>query len=227
MRSFGLVEDKINEADFFIEAIKDCKDFIQCKYYFSAFVSATRSITFVLQACLRDIDGFDEWYNNKQQFLRNDELAKYFVEARNKAQKQGVNQIVGASHSYEDGRWLFFLDKDCSPYNLILSISKENGSDVYSQCRKYLCSLLEIIYDCVLTFKYVIDPFFYYSMEGLRFNKLTIEDIEESLGFPRGWTYVAGQSEVDRIIYLREVQPMADYNDIFQKYLYKCIDYSD
>ena len=49
-----------------------------------------RSVTFVIQN-LRSVfpDEFDTWYQAEQELLRQDPLARYFVEARNALEKQG------------------------------------------------------------------------------------------------------------------------------------------
>ena len=64
MRSFGLVDHKIAEAEFFFTEISKCGfNFFAFRCYVSAFVSSTRSVTFAIQASLRGLVGFDGWYN--------------------------------------------------------------------------------------------------------------------------------------------------------------------
>lgn len=79
--------------------------------------------------------------------------------------------------------------------------------------------LLEIIRDCFQRFGYVMDPV-------LRFNHVisskekTLEDIEEELGFPRGWTNIADASQEDRVHILRqELKKNLSIDFIFYKYL--------
>jgi hypothetical protein len=94
MRSFEIVEDKILESDFFLERLKECKFNMQeARFYFSAFLSSSRSITFCLQASMKDTNGFDKWYIEKQVTLKNNELAKFFLQARNDSQKVGLYHL--------------------------------------------------------------------------------------------------------------------------------------
>ena len=80
--------------------------------------------------------------------------------------------------------------------------------------------LLKIIRECLQNFGYIIDPV-------LRFNyvistkKNTIEDIEEELGFPRGWTKIEGLSDENRIgVLQREIaKDTISIDDVFNKYL--------
>lgn len=90
-RSFGIVEQKLEESDFFLTKLEETIELApfdyEPQYYLSAFASATRSITFTIQASISDIKGFDKWYSNQQSKLRQNKLARYFLEARNLSQK--------------------------------------------------------------------------------------------------------------------------------------------
>lgn len=96
-RSFGIVEEKMYESDFFLEKIAESEDMSEANYYFSAFISAARSVTFALQASLSGIAGFEEWYLEKQKILRENQLARFFTDARNYSQKQGRRYIHSSS----------------------------------------------------------------------------------------------------------------------------------
>lgn len=53
-------------------------------------VTQGRSVTFVLQGLRGKIDGADEWYVAVQERLRADPVCKWFVEVRNRMEKQGT-----------------------------------------------------------------------------------------------------------------------------------------
>jgi len=64
-KSFGIVEDKLREAEFFLTKLRESNRFeYESRYYFSAFISAARSVTMVLQKTMKDVDGFTSWYQN-------------------------------------------------------------------------------------------------------------------------------------------------------------------
>lgn len=237
MRSFGLVEDKIYEADFFLEKIKDCIDPQECNYYFSAFLSASRSITFSLQACMSDVKGFKEWYEEKQVILKRDEIARKFVEMRNVTQKIGEHFITSGNYYTDDNGDLrgkfYFRDESTSycigenPRKVILEqvlsgeLFEHQEEDVATQCDKNFIMLIEIIYECFQKFGSIIDPEKYYTLENLEQLGISIEDIEKTLGFPNGYTKVEGISDEDRIRLLRESEPWSEIDYIFMKYLNK------
>lgn len=94
MKLYIAIADKLKEADFFLEKMKGAnRQLDELNYYFSAFVSAARSVTFVMQYVASELDGFEEWYGAVQAELRQNKLAKFMLEARNEHQKKGVQPI--------------------------------------------------------------------------------------------------------------------------------------
>src|SRR5437016_9435765 len=97
-RSFGLVDTKVQEAEYFLDRIlTEDLDFFAVRCDTVAFAAAARSITFVLQASLTGVARFDEWYSARQAELRNNPLAKFFHDFRRVSQHIGDNAIVGGS----------------------------------------------------------------------------------------------------------------------------------
>jgi hypothetical protein len=219
MRSFGTVEDKIKETDFFLEKIKKStfgkEMFLGTRYYLSAFLSASRSITFSLQAAMKDIPDFEEWYEQQRNRLRQNELAKYFLEARNLSQKVGYYPLSNG-HMFRDEnntRYIkYFFDQ--FPDDIQTPVPKE---DVLTACTKYLILLLELICDCFKKFGNVIDPIQYF-IHSITEGGKSLEDIEEELGYPRGWTDIIPYEERIRILRQHfDKDVTIDY--VFEKYL--------
>lgn len=233
-RSFGIVEEKVYESDFFLEKVAESEDLREANYYFSAFISAARSITFALQASLSGLEGFEEWYMEKQQLLRENELARFFTDARNYSQKQGRTYIHSGSRKYSnDGgeifpRRYYFETPVSNQHNanlfIRIMVSDESAekqlNDAYSQCKNYMVLLAEIIYDCFQRFGPVIDPEQYYTLENINNLGLTIEDIEEKVGFPRAYTD-ANIPDEERMRLIRNSQPRTEIDYIFVKYFNK------
>lgn len=214
-RSFGNVESKLFEADFFLDKILESKSELrEPRYYLSAFLAASRSITFALQACMSGADGFDLWYSKKSEMLKKDKRARYFVEARNESQKLGIYHIGGGT---------YFADKDDKPITKYYFSRTEDGNapndDVATACKAYYMTLLEIIFDCFQQFGPVIDPEQYYTLKNMKNLGKTIEDFEEELGFPRGWTAVGPETE--RIRALSKSAAKTDIDYLFIKYFNK------
>lgn len=219
-RSFGLVDEKTFEADFFLEKLsKAGLDMFAARCYFSAFVAAARSITLALQAVMQDTNGFDEWYKEQQETLTEDEIAKFFVRTRNEIQHVGLTPLNSGCCWHDDHGQLkvqYQFSKDFDQ-----PAPGAPDIDVVSTCSYYLTSLIQVVYDCYREFGPTIDPDQYYTLENLRGLGLTIEDVEEELGLPRGWTFVESGTDQDRIEALRRSAPRTEIDTMFEKYLGK------
>jgi hypothetical protein len=217
-RNFGLVDDKVAEAEFFVEKLSSAGfNFFEARCYFSAFVSAARSITFCLQAVMNEIPGFTNWYAQKQGLLKQDPGANYFSMVRTENQKIGRMPLAaGTSHIEADGR-------RCVEYYFLNGIGERLPEaphmDVLAASRAYLKLLVEVVFDCYKVFGPTIDPDQYYRLENLRSLGISLEDVEESLGLPRGWTAQEGASEADRLTALRSQVSFSGIDPIFEKYL--------
>jgi hypothetical protein len=113
MRSFGLAERKLEEAYFFLDKVTSAR-LLDMGYYFSAFVAASRSVTFAVQGCLNGASGFEEWYGGWQARLRGDPLARLFHECRTDGQHLGVCPITGGAGDRE-GRSSFCSGRAPAP----------------------------------------------------------------------------------------------------------------
>ena len=94
-RSFGIVENKVEESIFFLRKLQEgnFNSIDEPQFYLSAFLSSTRSITFALQASISNLNGFKEWYANEREVLRKNKIAKFFLTLRNQNQKIGFYPI--------------------------------------------------------------------------------------------------------------------------------------
>lgn len=203
-RSFQIVEFKVGEADFFLTKLDECSYtgvFFDARHYLSAFLSSARSITFTLKASLHDLPGFVPWYSKHEASLKSSPIARYFLESRNLSQKVGFYPLGGCG-SYTDENGQFRTRFYFSPYmeNKNIPIPE---MDVYSACLSYFTLLLEIFYDCYQVFGYNIDPDRYYTLENMVRLNISIEDIEEHVGLPRGWTGMSGGTVEQRIEAIR------------------------
>ncbi len=95
MKYLNRISEKLKEADFFLQrmALTE-REVDELNYYFSAFTSAARSVTFVLQYVGSALSWFEEWYAEVQARQRGDKAAKYLLEARNEALKTGAQPIA-------------------------------------------------------------------------------------------------------------------------------------
>ncbi|RRN77517.1 hypothetical protein EIM50_19235 [Pseudoxanthomonas sp. SGD-10] len=222
-RTFQIVEFKIAETDFFLDKLEqttyDSIHFFEARNFLSAFLASSRSITFSLQASLHGITGFKEWYDIKQQTMRESRLAKYFLEARNNSQKVGYYPLTGG-RTYRDSNNLLRVEYyfDTSTEELAKFVPEE---DVLTACKKYFKMILEVVFDCYQDFGTVIDPEQYFSFENIKKTGKTIEDFEEELGYPRGWTNIPDATDDDRLKAIRNEITCHGIDHILIKYLGK------
>lgn len=220
-RSFGLVDEKLAEADFFLEKLASSGfNFFEARCYFSAFVAAARTVTFSLQGVMADVDGFRDWYARQQDALKKDKLARFFHNARTESQHLGISPVnAGTTRRGQDGasevRFHFCSGLLGQP---LADIPEE---DVVSACRRYLTTIVGVLHECYRRFGTVIDPDQYYTLENLKRLGLTLENVEEELGYPRGWTALGPGGDEDRLRLLRREISPADVDWLFEKYLGK------
>lgn len=208
-RSFVVVDNKLFESDFFLTKICGTKSPYEVIFYFNAFLSAARSVTFCLQASMNSVNGFEEWYNSVQKELSENKLAKFFHTARNESQKEGVHHITSGTFGNDRIKFYFQL-----PATLNNSLPE---SAVDELCKQYFLLLLKIIYACYQRFGPIIDPAQYYTLENIKKMNKSIEDIEEEIGFSGGWT--KGIPDSERIRLLRESESDSNIDELFLKYL--------
>ena len=90
-QSFGIVEEKICEAHFFLEKLAaSSPDDGASRFNFSAFISAARSTTLALQASMNGVPDFGSWYNSVQDEIITDPLMSFFKELRNDSIHKGL-----------------------------------------------------------------------------------------------------------------------------------------
>lgn len=228
VRSFDNVDFKVAEAEYFLERLRsrDCM-FPEIDFVLSAYASAARSITLALKAVLADAEGFATWYSEREAKLKSDPLARYFVELRNYTQKTGA-QVVNRAGSREKLREL--LGRQMRGRGNWFGESGEAlppapDMEVGEAALVHFQTLLEIVYECYVDFGPVIDPQQHYTPEHYARLGKTVEDAEEELGYPRGWTSLGKNGPEDipwRFELLRRHAAGAGgLNEIFERYLGK------
>lgn len=214
-RSFDLVDNKVGEAEFFLKKIRaSLSNPFEVRCYVSAFVSSARSVTFALQAVLGKQEGFDSWYQKHQNSLKDDSIARFFHKFRTVNQHIGDNLVGLGLSSRDSGYVMWFQSTE--------DIDQVPSEDVLSACNQYFMMLLEIVIDCYRVFGPEIDPQQRYTPQYFQSIGKSIEDAEEELGFPRGWTDIGDPNALPwRFAALRRDIPGCRINDIFDEYLGK------
>lgn len=186
-RSFGIVDYKVQEAEYFLlmmERVGRKLDFRGVQHCASAFVSAARSITFAMQSSLKGLPAFDTWYSVHQARLRADPLARFFHEFRTLTQHIGDN-VVGGGSSGKKGEYLYWFVSHPDLPNV-------PEQDVVTACKCYFVLVLQLVYECYIDFGTVVDGQQHFTAGHYASIGKTVEDAEEALGWPRGYTDIGG-----------------------------------
>lgn len=234
--TFGTVDNKVAEAEFFLQKMSDAgTNIFEMRCYFSAFLAATRTITLALQQFKDDIPGFEEWYQPHQDKLKNNRLAKFFLDIRNSHLHGNDHPITGgaffqgkASYHFEDENETELMYKEIASYDGEKYEPKLKNNyyvpdeDVFTACSKYFLMLLEIVYDCYVALGPHIDPQQYYTKEHF---DLIGKGIEQAECEVYGWTCTSlieeGYTEDDRWHHLRGRVGKCEINHLFYAYLGK------
>ncbi len=229
--SFGAVEEKLLETHFFLTALQKTRvHSSESRFYFSAFASAARSVTFTLQYCMHGVDGFDEWYSGAREKLKANPLAKYFVEIRNDSQKKGGNPLNKVTREHLRQHLADQLRGSSTSHVLIMPALHDDASTILADASvissKHFKSLVSLIFESYSTFKTSVDPRWYFTKEHFESKGLSLEDALEELGYPPEWgTFIS--SESDAWCTLRSMQPSCELNPLFEEYLGKRINDPD
>jgi hypothetical protein len=212
-RMFGLVDSKVQEAEYFLDRILTAEwDFFGVQCDTVAFTASARSITFAMQASLSGIPEFDAWYSRKQSWLRNEPLARFFQDFRRISQHVGDNAVVGGSYD-ENGHRFFF--------GALPDLPSVPELDVATACSKYFKIILELVFECYMTFPTLINGQWRYTKEHYASLGKTIEDAESDLGFSRGWSKISGLDEDTCWQLLRRQADGCNIQSQFQEWLGK------
>ena len=222
-KTISNIEWKLKEADFFLGKMREVEDhkihpydFLAYNFYFNSFTVAGRSVTLAVQYVMCDVPGFPEWYVTWQERLRRDPLARRLLEYRNEILHKGEFFVrAGAMQRIEDGVRTrhYFGDS----YNI-----NDTSTDVYSLSKQYMVLLVDLVRDLQRRFAKdvdLLDPDQFYTLENLRDKGYSINDLEEGLGYPRGWTHTQGATEEERLQALLREIPRPQLQDLYDKYL--------
>lgn len=215
-RGFHIVATKVGEADYFLEKLKEVQGhYDEFSYILSAFVSASRSITFALQSVMTKYPEFDEWYITHQEKLKANGLAKYFVSLRNYMQK--VGQVpVGHTGTIRNGKiehFSFFIDID--------DLKNAPNGEVINLAEDYFVEVLRVVESCYRDFWVYTDPRAIFTEDGLKLLGWVIEDIEEAVGLPRGYTDIPYDNKDKNLQRLRLLAREFQGDEMMEQYFMK------
>jgi hypothetical protein len=171
------VEERLMEAEYFGRRMFDLPDSTVLGYELNAFLSAARSVTFLLQKEFAAVDGFEAWWIADRAKLGADAAARFFLELRNFSQKQGRVSIVGTSD--QDRKWRYMFAGTAEPVPAVLL-----NRDVADCCLEHLAKLAGAVLRAAEAFQYHSCPALALTPAGIAALGLELNDIEAALGIP-------------------------------------------
>jgi hypothetical protein len=199
LSSLLLVEERLLEAEYFARRLRRLWG-EAFGYELNAFLSAARSVTFLMQKEMAHVPGFPDWWSGKQRELKANPVARFFLGLRNFSQKEGRISLVGNWSDRTGRRWSYRFAGNAAPVPPQL-LCRDAGDC----CRGHVAKLATIVLGCAEAFPYATCPRRALTPEGVQALGLSIEDIETTLGFPRGWTDIGDRGvESNRLRALRE-----------------------
>jgi hypothetical protein len=168
--------------------------------YFSAFASAAMSVLYALESARKRIDsGFDVWYEPQRlRLVEEDPITSYVLARRGEAVHVGETRVrSGRMSQGGDGgpSYEHF-------FSLHLGTPESVTIDVLGACEHTHSGICGLVDEVPEAFPH-IRPDYFMDAETLDKEGLTVEDVEESLGLPRGWTFVEGCTDQQRLNALR------------------------
>src|SRR6185312_15819380 len=142
--SIGHGLERLQECEHFLVRLND-SDGLQFKFQLNAFLSASRSVTFVLQKSLAHVAMFEKWYWERQDEMKADAAMRFFLELRNISQKQGPISYVGGATLTGGWSYRFVSLQTTVPKELI-------GRDIAECCAHHLCKLAHLLLACFRAF---------------------------------------------------------------------------
>jgi len=163
--------DKLNEAKHFLEEMRRFSPQTDAfRYTYTAFLSAIRSITLVMQKEFSGASGFSDWYANKQAIMENHSVLKYLHRQRNLAHHERpvlIYPIGVAERVTENNRITYTLTGTGDTLNLnpVFSVPcpqyagpvevkyyfsdfTDRTKDVMTICQEAITTLEKIVAEC-------------------------------------------------------------------------------
>lgn len=177
LTSLLLVEERLQEAEYFARHLSSPADSGAVGYELNAFLSAARSVTFVLQKVFSAVPGFEDWLNAERAELGKDRAARFFRDLRNYSQKEGRISLVGSRKA--DGTWfhMFAGNAEAVPPSLL-------HRPIDDCCLEHLAKLAQLVLRCAGRFPYHCSPERALTPEGISALGLDLDRLELAVGIP-------------------------------------------
>lgn len=195
-----LAREKVAEAEFFLGQLVDASDAFAVRCFFSATASAGYSALEALRAAASREEAFARWVSKQLDVLREDDLIAYLLARRNENVHIGETRIRSTRLPIGEG-----VPAAQHHFRLDPSTAEPVEVDIVTATQHFVARIISLIEDAVRQFpahtrEWLLDP-------RRRAEGISIEDVEERLGFPRGWSHLNGATEAQRLAAMAHTSP--------------------
>ena len=205
LTSLLLVEERLFEADYFVRRLRRSSSY-QLQFNLNAFLSAARSVTFLLQKEMAHVPGFREWLAVKQDELRADAAARFFLLLRNFSQKEGRVRTAGFRGSGSRSRWTYRFAQGTHPVP-----SELYDRDIVECCSEHVAKLARLTLEFADAFPAYSCPHRALTAEGVATLGVPLADLAAAAGLPEGWFDVAPPDMEVQLAGLRTLVDAVDF----------------
>lgn len=187
LTSLLLVEERLLEAEYFTGLMRK-RGGAEFGYCLNAFVSASRSVTFLIQKEMARVSGFNAWWAVQQKGMSRDPAMRFFLELRNYSQKEGRISLVGVrSGRGASRRWshCFAGNEDRVPESLL-------HRDVTECCKEHVAKLAQVVIACTERFPFHVCPQMALTPEGMQELGFSEDELSKLVGLDPSWIRAAG-----------------------------------
>lgn len=193
--------ERLLEAEYFLVRLPDSYG-LEFQALLNALLSASRSVTFLMQSSMARVPGFEQWYLARQQEMSADQAMRFFLLLRNVSQKQGPVSYIGGGKLRGGTTYRFVDGQVAVPEEIKGRDIAECGGDQLAKLARMLLAYYE-------AFPFHACPSRAFTEEGMAALGYTMEDAELSLGFPKGYVAVVDIPTKEKLRLLsREIEPL-------------------
>lgn len=205
-RSLLLVEEKLLEAEYFMRRLSRKRGY-EHGFDLNAFLSAARSVTFLIQKEMSNVPGFTEWWNERRKEMRRDDAMRFFLELRNYSQKEGRVSILGQGSSTRRYSHWFASGQIVVPQCL-------REVEITDACRMHIAKLAKLTLKLADLFPAWSCPHQALTPDGIRALALDLDELDVALGYERGFSNIDGFRLEDRLRLLQRHFDSVNFEEI-------------
>ncbi|HEV7228224.1 hypothetical protein [Brevundimonas sp.] len=191
----------MREADYFIDRMREA-DSTNFQYEMNAFLAACRAVPELIGAELKPTGPtFRRWWKERFSAFQSVPTVEFFFSLRNFSLHRGAVSMTGGA-LFKEGQvqWTYRFAGHIDPVPEALV-----NRDACACCTEHLALTAALVIEVEQTFPLLVCPTrSLASPQGLDAIGISLDEAEESLGLPRGWTDVPSLSREDRHRLLRQ-----------------------